>query len=230
MVLIVKSMVFPMVMYGCDSWTVKKVECQRIDAFKLWCWIRLLKVPWKARRSNQLILREINPEYQSLEGLMLKLKLIWSDSGHLIRTDNSWEKSLMLRKIKAEGEEVSKDEMVDGITNAMNMNLGILWKMVRDKEAWCAAVHRVTKSQTWLSNWTTTTWSVGFTPHGKQECVPINLRERRYCFSLFGIASHDHSWHMSVFRHVIMPNHMIVLLNCEYLENHFIPRCNPAFL
>ena len=108
---IVKAMVFPMVMYGCDSWTVKKVECQRSDAFKLWCWIRLLKVPWKARRSNQLILREINPEYQSLEGLMLKLKLIWSDFGHLIRTDNSLEKSLMLGKIKAEGEEVSKDKM-----------------------------------------------------------------------------------------------------------------------
>ena len=100
---IVKAIVFPVVIYGCESWTVKKVECQRIDAFKLWCWRRLLKVPWRAR-SNQLILREINPEY-SLEGLMLKLKLIWPYFGHLIWIDDSLEKSLMLGKIKTEGEE-----------------------------------------------------------------------------------------------------------------------------
>ena len=122
-------MVFPVVMYSCESWTVKKEECQRIDTFKLWCWRRLLKVPWTARRSNQSILREINPEY-SLEGLILKLKLQYF--GHLMRTDDSLEKSLMLGKI--EGRRIRGHQRMcwlDGITNAMNMNLGKLREMLR---------------------------------------------------------------------------------------------------
>ena len=121
-VCIVKAMVFPVVMYGCESWTIKKAECQRIDAFELWCWRRPLKVPWTARRSNQSILREINPEY-SLEGLMLKLKLQYF--GHLMQTDDSMEKSLMLGKIEGRRRRgCQKMKWLDGITDAMNNNLG----------------------------------------------------------------------------------------------------------
>ena len=155
---IVKAMVFLVVIYGCDSWTVvKKAEGWRIDAFELWCWRRLLRVPWTARRSNQSILTEINPEY-SLEGLMLKLKLQYF--GHLMRTADSLEKSLILGKIEGRrGRGHQRMRWLDGITEAMDMNSGKLQEMVRDREAWHAAVHRVTKSQTWLGDWTTTIWN-----------------------------------------------------------------------
>ena len=153
-VCIVKAVVFPVVMYGCESWTVKRAESWRTDAFKLWCWRRLLRVPCTAKRSNQSILREINPEY-SLEGLMLKLKLQYF--GHLMWTANSLEKSLILGKIEGRRRR-GRERMrgLDGITDSMDMKLGKPRGMVRDGEAWRAAVHGVSNSLTRLSDWRTT--------------------------------------------------------------------------